>query len=184
MSLIKAVVEIPKGSRYKYEVDKVTGQLILDRPLFHNYPENYGYFPDTLAEDGDPLDVFIISTEPLIPLSVVKVEILGVIKCLDNGEVDDKLVAYIIEHEKLKDEKYLIIGIERFLSHYKDGFQVLKYEDATEAQTILDKCKERHGKSQGTCSFGELPDAMSWGHTGICMPGCTCAIAKACKKKD
>ena len=71
---MKVVVEIPKGSIYKYEINKDTGKLALDRVISIPYPENYGYFPNTLAQDGDPLDVFLVSDQPIAPLTEVEIE--------------------------------------------------------------------------------------------------------------
>lgn len=90
-----AVVEIGKGSKLKYEMDKKTGLLMLDRILYTSthYPANYGFIPHTLAEDGDPLDVLILSSESLIPMSLVKCYPIGVITMSDNGSVDEKIIA-------------------------------------------------------------------------------------------
>ena len=90
-----AVVEIEKGSKQKYEMDKKTGLLILDRILYTSthYPANYGFIPHTLAEDGDPLDVLIVCSESLRPMSLVKCYPIGVITMNDSGSVDEKIIA-------------------------------------------------------------------------------------------
>ena len=90
-----AVVEISKGSKQKYEMDKKTGLLRLDRILYTSthYPANYGFIPHTLAEDGDPLDVLVLCSENLIPMSLVKCYPIGVIIMDDNGSVDEKIIA-------------------------------------------------------------------------------------------
>lgn len=90
-----AVVEISKGSKQKYEMDKKTGLLRLDRILYTSthYPANYGFIPHTLAEDNDPLDVLILCSESLIPMSLVKCYPIGVIIMNDNGSVDEKIIA-------------------------------------------------------------------------------------------
>ena len=90
-----AVVEISKGSKQKYEVDKQTGLLILDRILYTSthYPANYGFIPQTLAEDDDPLDVLILCSEVLVPMCLVKCYPIGVIIMNDNGAVDEKIIA-------------------------------------------------------------------------------------------
>ena len=89
-----AVIEIPKGSKQKYELDKKTGLLILDRILYTSthYPANYGFIPHTLADDGDPLDVLVLCSESLLPLSLVKVYPIGVITMNDNGKNDEKII--------------------------------------------------------------------------------------------
>lgn len=90
-----AVIEIQKGSKQKYELDKKTGLLILDRILYTSthYPANYGFIPHTLADDGDPLDVLVLCSESLLPLSLVKVYPIGVITMNDNGKNDEKIIA-------------------------------------------------------------------------------------------
>ena len=90
-----AVVEISKGSKQKYELDKNTGLLRLDRILYTSthYPANYGFIPHTLAQDNDPLDVLILCSESLIPMSLVKCYPIGVIIMKDNGALDEKIIA-------------------------------------------------------------------------------------------
>lgn len=90
-----AVVEISKGSKQKYELDKKTGLLRLDRILYTSthYPANYGFIPHTLAQDEDPLDVLILCSESLIPMSLVKCYPIGVIIMNDNGALDEKIIA-------------------------------------------------------------------------------------------
>lgn len=90
-----AVVEITKGSKMKYELDKETGVLMLDRILYTSthYPANYGFIPRTLADDGDPMDVLILSSESLLPMSLVRCYPIGVITMNDNGAMDEKVIA-------------------------------------------------------------------------------------------
>ncbi len=90
-----AVIEIPKGSKKKYELDKETGLLILDRILYTSthYPANYGFIPRTFAEDGDPLDVLVLCSESIEPLTLVRCYPIGVIRMLDNGKPDEKIIA-------------------------------------------------------------------------------------------
>ncbi len=90
-----AVIEISKGSKNKYELDKSTGLLILDRILYTSthYPANYGFIPRTLADDSDPLDVLILCSEALQPLSMVRCYPIGVINMIDGGSVDEKIIA-------------------------------------------------------------------------------------------
>ena len=89
------VIEIPKGYKQKYELDKETGALILDRILYTSthYPANYGLIPRTLSDDGDPLDVLVLCSESLEPLSMVRCYPIGVITMLDNGASDEKIIA-------------------------------------------------------------------------------------------
>lgn len=90
-----AVVEIPKGSSCKYELDKKTSCIRLDRVLYTatHYPANYGFIPRTLADDGDPLDVLVLCTEPLYPLTLVRVAPIGALRMIDGGKLDDKIIA-------------------------------------------------------------------------------------------
>ena len=90
-----AVIEISKGSKKKYELDKETGLLILDRILYTSthYPANYGFIPRTFADDGDPLDVLVLCSEELLPLSLVRCYPIGVISMIDNGKYDEKIIA-------------------------------------------------------------------------------------------
>lgn len=90
-----AVVEITKGSKMKYELDKETGLLALDRILYTSthYPANYGFIPRTLADDGDPMDVLVLCSESLCPMSLVRCYPIGVITMSDNGDSDEKIIA-------------------------------------------------------------------------------------------
>lgn len=89
------VVEIPKGSKNKYELDKETGYLMLDRILYTSthYPANYGFIPRTYGDDGDPLDVLLLCSESLEPLTLVRAYPIGVITMIDNGRNDEKIIA-------------------------------------------------------------------------------------------
>ena len=89
-----AVVEIPKGSKKKYELDKETGLIILDRILHTSthYPSNYGFIPRTYGDDGDPLDVLVLCSEPLDPLTLVRCYPVGYISMLDDGKRDEKII--------------------------------------------------------------------------------------------
>ena len=90
-----AVIEIPKNSKVKYELDKETGLVEMDRVLHTSthYPANYGLIPRTYADDDDPLDVLVICSENLLPMSLVRCYPIGVIKMLDNGRADEKIIA-------------------------------------------------------------------------------------------
>ena len=90
-----AVVEIPKGSKKKYELDKETGLIILDRILYTSthYPANYGFIPRTYGDDRDPLDVLVLCSEPLEPLTLVRCYPIGMISMIDSGRNDEKIIA-------------------------------------------------------------------------------------------
>ena len=89
------VIEISKGSKKKYELDKETGFLILDRILYTSthYPANYGFIPRTYGDDGDPLDILLLCSEPIEPLTLVRAYPIGVISMIDNGRNDEKIIA-------------------------------------------------------------------------------------------
>lgn len=92
---VNGIIEIPRGIRAKYELDKKSGLLRLDRVLYSSvyYPANYGFIPQTYCDDGDPLDILILSQIEVVPLCIVPARIIGVMRMLDNGEADDKLIA-------------------------------------------------------------------------------------------
>ena len=123
-----AVIEIPKGSKQKYELDKKTGLLILDRILYTSthYPANYGFIPHTLADDGDPLDVLVLCSESLLSLSLVKVYPIGVITMNDNGKNDEKIIAISFtdpnynSYKTIADlPKHVFDEMQHFFSVYK-----------------------------------------------------------------
>ncbi len=90
-----AVIEISKGSSCKYELDKKTGMLRLDRVLYTatHYPANYGFIPRTYADDGDPLDVLVLCSEQIVPMTLVQVYPIGAMRMIDGGKLDDKIIA-------------------------------------------------------------------------------------------
>ncbi len=126
---VTAVVEIPSGSRNKYELDKQSGLIRLDRVLYSSmhYPGDYGFIPRTLHEDGDPLDVLVRINEPTFPGCQIDCRPLGVLKMLDRGEPDDKILAvpsndpYYHEYFDIADlsQHYLKV-VEHFFHIYKD----------------------------------------------------------------
>lgn len=116
-----AVVEIPKGSRNKYELDKETGYIILDRILYTSthYPANYGLIPRTLGDDGDPLDVLVLCSEALAPRTLVRCYPIGYIKMLDGGRNDEKIIAVPFSDPKYSSYK----DISDLPAHVSDEIQ-------------------------------------------------------------
>ncbi|MCU0400757.1 MAG: inorganic diphosphatase [Algoriphagus sp.] len=125
---VMGVIEIPKGSKGKYELDKKTGMLMLDRVLFSavHYPANYGFIPQTFCEDHDPLDILIISQIDIPSMTLVKAKVIGVMRMIDGGEADDKIIAvaagdqsvnYINDIEELP--PHLMKEVHRFFEDYK-----------------------------------------------------------------
>ncbi|MFB5029830.1 MAG: Inorganic pyrophosphatase [Candidatus Phytoplasma pruni] len=144
------LIEISQGSKKKYEIDKETGLLSLDRYLATSfrYPVNYGFIPLTHCEDNDPLDVFVLSQEPLDPMVLVNCRPLGVIRMIDNGELDEKLIAVPVrdplmdQYQDIKDlPQSLVAEIEHFLLHYKDldkkTVSIEKIEGKQEAKNAI-----------------------------------------------
>lgn len=125
VNYVEVVIEMPTGVPYKYEVEKGTGALILDRVLNQPVPFNYGYIPDTLAADGDPDDIFVIADMSIYPLTRVSAQLVGRFQCLDQGIQDDKYVGVLIGQTFSKDD---IDDIREYLRTYKEGFQVLGFE--------------------------------------------------------
>jgi len=122
------VIEIPKGTRNKYEMDHVTGRIRLDRMLFTatQYPTDYGFIPDTLADDGDPLDILVLMQEPVVPLTIVRARPVGGLKMRDDKGEDDKIVAVAVDDPAFNHytsiaqlSPHLMIELERFFRDYK-----------------------------------------------------------------
>jgi len=123
-----AVIEIPKGSKMKYELDKDTGLLRVDRILHSavHYPANYGFLPRTYCEDGDPLDVLVLGQEPVVPLCVMRARAIGVLGMSDEKGRDDKVIAVHVddpEYEPYRDiaelPRHRLKELERFFLDYK-----------------------------------------------------------------
>ncbi len=92
---VNAVIEIPQGSRAKYEIDKESGLLKLDRVIYSSfyYPSNYGFIPQTYGYDKDPLDILVITPQSIQPMCLVEAKVIGVMQMIDNGDADDKIIA-------------------------------------------------------------------------------------------
>ena len=149
----EALIEIPKGSKAKYELDKETGILRLDRILYTStvYPANYGFIPKTLADDGDPLDVLVLGADPIYPMTLVTCFPIGVIKMVDDGAMDEKIIAipegdptykdYYDIHELPKhifDEMMHFFEVYKTLEHKKTTVREICHRD--EAMDIISKC--------------------------------------------
>ena len=126
--IVKAIIEIPKGSKGKYEIDKESGLIKLDRALFSavHYPANYGFIPKTYADDKDPLDILVITSLELPHLCIVEAKVIGVMRMVDQGEMDDKIIAVALNDESgnyINDISELpphtTIEMRRFFEDYK-----------------------------------------------------------------
>lgn len=122
------VIEVPKGSKNKYEIDKETGILRLDRVLYSavHYPANYGFIPRTFCEDGDPLDALVLGQDPVHPLTIVEARALGVMRMRDEKGMDDKIIAvsardpaYAGYTDQLQIPPHTLSEMRRFFFDYK-----------------------------------------------------------------
>jgi inorganic pyrophosphatase len=160
------VVEIPKGSKCKYELDKKTGLLMLDRVLYSSvhYPANYGFIPQTHAGDGDPLDVLVLMQEPVVPLTIVRARAIGGFFMRDDKGEDDKIVAVAVDdpafsHYRRHDElpPHLARELTRFFADYKTleakRAEVEEMYDADRAHRVIEESvggyRQKSGWSKG-----------------------------------
>ncbi|MDH3622616.1 MAG: inorganic diphosphatase [Myxococcales bacterium] len=127
-TVFPVVIEVPTGSKNKYELDKESGLLKLDRVLFSavHYPANYGFVPRSFCDDGDPLDVLVIGQEPVVPLTIMYARAIGVMRMRDDKGIDDKIIAISAhdpEYEARRDlgdlPKHKLLEIQRFFEDYK-----------------------------------------------------------------
>ena len=157
-----AVIEIPDGSNCKYELDKQTGLLRLDRVLYTSthYPANYGFIPRTYADDGDPLDVLVLCSESIHPMTLVQVYPIGVMRMIDNGALDDKIIAVPFsdpsynQYRSIDDlPAHIFDEIMHFFSVYKQlenkQTAVKELFDREEAEKIIADCIEAYQKKFG-----------------------------------
>ena len=151
-SICHAMIEIPAGSKVKYEYDKENDCMFVDRILYSSvvYPHNYGFVPETLGEDGDPLDILVIMQEPVFPGCYLKARIIGVMHMTDQGEVDDKLIAVHAndpEYQHITSiydlPEHRLIEIQSFFMDYKKNenkhVDVSHFSDKQSAVAILEK---------------------------------------------
>lgn len=136
---VNGIIEISQGSKAKYEVDKKTGLLKLDRVVFaaFHYPINYGFIPQTLGEDGDPLDILVISQVPIQPLCLVRAKILGYMQMIDNGENDEKLIAVAEGDMSVSHINSISELPENYKSELKHFFS--EYKTLSKKQVIVDE---------------------------------------------
>ena len=128
------VIEITKGSKKKYELDKETGFVLLDRILYTSthYPANYGFIPRTYGDDGDPLDVLLICAEPIEPMTLVRAYPIGVITMIDNGRRDEKIIAIPYNdpnYNMYKDISELPSHLFEEMSHFFKVYKNLEHKE-------------------------------------------------------
>lgn len=145
--IIPAVIEIPKGSKTKYELDKESGLIRVDRILFSSvvYPANYGFIPRTYGLDNDPLDILVLGQEAVVPLAIMRAKPIGVMKMLDQGAEDDKIIAV-----HLDDPEY---------SFYESITQLPPHR-MSEVQRFFEDYKQLEKKAVKVEGFLDRPDAL------------------------
>lgn len=155
------VVEIPRGSRNKYELDKRTGMLRLDRVLYSavHYPGDYGFFPQTYAEDDDPLDALVMTSVPTFPGCAIDVRPIGLFRMRDRGEMDEKVLC-VPAHDPLYDDykklvdvpSHFLREVEHFFAVYKDleggRIQTLGWQDRDAAHSAISDALGRYTRKQ------------------------------------
>jgi inorganic pyrophosphatase len=157
----KAVIEIPQDSRNKYELDKGSGLLRLDRVIASAvfYPANYGFIPQTLGEDNDPLDVLVYCTEPIPPLCICNARAVGMMTMMDNHQADHKIVSVMLEdpiysefHSTNDFPKHTFRMLKRFLEDYKQlenkEVAVDEIQDAKAALPIIRAALDRYAEAR------------------------------------
>ncbi len=155
--IVRAVIEISKGSKCKYELDKPSGLLMLDRVLFSavHYPANYGLIPQTYYLDHDPLDILVLCSEELVPMSVLDARVIGVMQMEDNGDPDDKIIAVAekdVSLEHIKDigqlPPHTLNEFRNFFEDYKKlenkTVKVLGFKDKKAAMHCILESMQRY----------------------------------------
>ena len=160
-NVVNALIEIPLGSKNKYELDEKTGRITLDRVLYASmiYPAEYGIVEHTLAPDGDPLDILVVCSEPTFPGCIVPARVLGYLEMLDNGKLDYKLISVVDcdprydDIHELKDlPSFMLKEIANFFANYKVlqnvPVEVGDYHTKDEAVRIIAECREKYRQHQ------------------------------------
>ena len=158
-NVVECIIEIPMGTKNKYEVNKETGRITLDRVLYSalTYPGEYGFIEDTLSEDGDPLDILVISSYPTFPGCVVGARILGYLTVIDNGENDEKVLAVVDKDPRFDGINSINDLKEQQKAEIKDFFESYKklqnikveiddFHNKEEALELIKKCQENYKK--------------------------------------
>ena len=126
--IVNAIIEIPKNTRAKYELDKESGLLRMDRVLYSSmyYPANYGFFPQTYCDDKDPLDILVLTQIDVVPMCLIDARVIGVMRMLDGGELDDKIIA-VAQHDMSVNHITNITELPRhFLKELQNFFEDYK----------------------------------------------------------
>jgi len=156
-----SVIEIPFGSSVKYELDKVSGLIKLDRVLYSAvyYPANYGFIPQTLAEDDDPLDVLVLCQETVVPLTIIHARTIGLMTMIDSGKKDHKIIAVATEDPEFNSYReaaemppHRLLMLRRFFQDYKQlegkAVEVDEIRPAREAFPIISDALHRYSEER------------------------------------
>ncbi len=154
-----ALIEIPRGSSIKYELDKATGLLRVDRMLYSavHYPANYGFIPQTYAEDDDPLDVLVLCQEPVVPLTLVRSRAIGLMTMVDSGKKDHKILAVALDDPEFNGfreagelPEHRLTMLRRFFLDYKTlehkTVEVEEFQAAEHAAPIIEAALTRYSE--------------------------------------
>jgi inorganic pyrophosphatase len=152
--IVNAVIEIPQGSRAKYEIDKASGLLRLDRIIYSSfyYPCNYGFIPQTYGDDKDPLDILVITSQPVQPMCLMEAKVMGVMQMVDSGDADDKIIAVAatdpsVNHYNNIEElpKHFFDELRHFFEEYKKlenkAVVVEEFQDKATALKIIEDAR-------------------------------------------
>jgi len=134
--VVNAMIEIPQGSRTKYEIDKETGLLMLDRVIYSSfhYPVNYGFIPQTLGHDGDPLDILVLCSQSIQPLCLVNATVIGNMQMIDSGEKDDKIIAVATKDPSVNHISSIEEMPPHFLNELRNYFEQYKVLENKQVQ--------------------------------------------------
>lgn len=158
--VVNAIIEIPQGSRCKYEIDKESGLLKLDRILYSSfyYPVNYGFIPQTYGEDKDPLDILVITSLPVQALTLMEAKVIGVMQMVDSGDADDKIIAVAANDPSVNYYNNIEELPKHFFDELRHFFEEYKHlENKTVAvEEFKDKATALQVIEQGIKSYKDL----------------------------
>src|SRR5436309_10324772 len=141
--IVNAVIEIPQGSRTKYEIDKETGLLRLDRVIYSSfhYPVNYGFIPQTLGHDNDPLDILVLCSQSIQSLCLVQATVIGNMQMIDSGEKDDKIIAVATKDPSVNHISSIGEMPKHFIAELRNYFE--QYKVLENKQVIIEDFQEK-----------------------------------------
>jgi inorganic pyrophosphatase len=161
-SIVNALIEIPQGSRSKYEVDKDSGLLRLDRVIYSSfhYPINYGFIPQTLGQDDDPLDILVLCSQSIQPLCLVEATVIGNMQMIDTGKQDDKIIAVAtrdpsVNHYTNVDElqQHFLLELRNYFEQYKvlenKKVEIDNFQDKAAAVKIINEAIDYYKNTFG-----------------------------------